>query len=230
MRIHERHAWNVSAQEAIRLQKQWVASLEHCPLPKTVKMVAGADVSYNIGSRQMYAGVVVVHLPKLQVVEEQVAVGLTDFPYVTGLLSFREAPMLIEAFRQVGTHPEVVMFDGQGIAHPRRMGIAAHLGLFLEVPTVGCAKSWLTGRYDEHALSPTAGASVPLCDATGSEIGAVVRTKARTRPVFVSPGHLADVRSAVTIVLQCCAGYKLPEPTRLAHLLVNRVRKEQRRS
>jgi deoxyribonuclease V len=132
---------------------------------------------------------------------------------------------VLQALRKVASQPDVVMFDGQGIAHPRRMGIAAHLGVFLEVPTVGCAKSWLTGRYDEHALSETEGASVPLLAKDGSQLGAVVRTKTRTRPVFVSPGHLTDVETAVSVVLRCCKGYKLPEPTRLAHLLVNRVRK-----
>jgi deoxyribonuclease V len=188
-------------------------------------LVAGADASYHRGSNQIYAGVVVVRLPDLHVVEEQVAIGITDFPYVPGLLSFREAPVLLQAFQKVISRPDVVIFDGQGIAHPRRMGIAAHLGLFLDIPTVGCAKSWLTGQYDERMLPETAGASVPLMAKDGPQLGAVVRTKTRIRPVFVSPGHRADVNAAVTAVLQCCKGYKLPEPTRLAHLLVNRVRK-----
>lgn len=226
MRVHERHPWNVTPTEAIRLQHVWAGALRQCPLTQKLRQVAGADASYNTGSNQMYAGVVVLQLPDLTVIEEQIAVGTTDFPYVPGLLSFREAPVLLQAFRKVGSQPDVVMFDGQGIAHPRCMGIAAHLGLFLHVPTIGCAKSRLSGQYDEHTLSETAGASVPLLAKDHSQLGAVVRTKTRTRPVFVSPGYLTDVETAVNTVLQCCKGYKLPEPNRLAHLLVNRVRKE----
>jgi deoxyribonuclease V len=163
-------------------------------------------------------------MPDMAVVEEVVAVTTVTFPYIPGLLSFREAPALLQAFRQVTSQPDLVMFDGQGIAHPQRMGIAAHVGLWLDVPTIGCAKSWLTGRYEVHTLDETAGASIPLMAEDGSSIGAVVRTKTRTKPMFVSPGYQADVETSVSVVLQCCKGYRLPEPTRLAHLLVNRAR------
>jgi deoxyribonuclease V len=188
--------------------------------------VAGADVSYNVGSDQFYAGVVVLELPQFRVIEESVAVEKSLFPYIPGLLSFREAPVLLRAFERLTCCPDVIIFDGQGIAHPRKIGIASHIGLFLDWPSIGCAKRKLTGTYDENALGNSAGSVTPLRTKRGRVIGSVVRTKDRVKPVFVSPGHKTDIATAVDVVLKCCRGYKLPEPTRLAHNLVNRVRKE----
>jgi deoxyribonuclease V len=133
---------------------------------------------------------------------------------------------LLQAFQKLTSFPDVVMFDGQGIAHPRGIGIASHMGLFLDCPSVGCAKSKLTGIYDANTLQKTAGSFTPLQTGDGTVIGAVVRTKSNTHPVFVSPGFKADIATSVELVLKCCKGYKLPEPTRLAHHLVNRVRRE----
>lgn len=220
------HAWTVSPQEAVRIQKTLVTQIRLTPLPSTLRLVAGADLSYDKGSEQFYAGVVVVQLPQLQLVERASAIGRTSFPYIPGLLSFREAPLILEAFNKLSCLPEVLICDGQGIAHPRGFGIACHLGLFLDCATIGCAKSRLTGYYDADALPKTAGASVPLSTKAGDIIGAVVRTKYNIKPLFISPGHKADIASAVEYVLRCCQGYKLPEPTRLAHLFVNQIRKE----
>lgn len=228
MQINTLHSWDVSPVEAVRLQKDLANRIRLETFDAEVHHVAGADVSYNIGSDQFYAGVVVLTFPQLQLVEESVAVRkVAPFPYIPGLLSFREAPILLEAFQQVTSSPDVVIFDGQGIAHPQRMGIASHMGLFLDCPSIGCAKSKLTGVYAEHTLGEQAGASIPLRSGDdGTIIGAVVRTKNHTKPVFVSPGYKIDIPSSVELVLKCCRGYKLPEPTRLAHHCVNRVRRQ----
>jgi deoxyribonuclease V len=223
MKIYPLHSWNVSRQEAPALQKQLAGRVDaHRPLASW-KVVAGADVSYNRFSPTCYAGVVVLRAPEWEIVEVQEAVGESHFPYIPGLLSFREAPVLLEAFAKVKTNPDVVMIEGQGRAHPRRFGIASHMGLLLQVPTVGFAKSHLYGEHGEPGPEP---ASVSPLTAHGEVIGAVVRTKNRCKPVYVSVGHLIDLDSAVRVVLGCCRGYRLPEPTRQAHLHVNALRRK----
>ncbi len=222
MDIPTLHPWALSAKDAIALQKQFAREVDTAtPLGKC-DFVAGADVSYNRFSPIFYAVVVVLRTDDWTVIEEQSAVGESPFPYIPGLLSFREAPILLEAFAKVQRRPDAVMVDGQGIAHPRRLGIASHLGLWLRLPTIGCGKTRLTGKY--HEPGPNAGDTSPLRD--GDEvIGSVVRTKARTNPLFVSPGHKIDLASSVRLVLQACRGYRIPEPTRQAHLHVNEVRR-----
>jgi deoxyribonuclease V len=147
-----------------------------------------------------------------------------SFPYVPGLLSFREGPAVVEAFRRLGTRPDAVIFDGQGFAHPRRIGLASHMGLWLGLPTVGCAKSRLVGEHDEPGREK--GERVPLHD-EGEQIGVVLRSRTDVRPVFVSPGHLADLDTSTDLVLRCCLRYRLPEPTRRAHLAVGRLKKRR---
>ena len=155
-------------------------------------------------------------------------VGLTaeaKFPYVPGLLSFREAPALLEAFGRLKARPDVVLCDGQGLAHPRRLGIACHLGLWLDLPTVGCAKSRLCGTFDEPG--PVRGDRSPLVD-RGETIGAVLRTRDRVAPLFVSPGHRCDLESAVGLVLATTRKLRLPIPSRMVHDFVNEVRRAAR--
>jgi deoxyribonuclease V len=159
----------------------------------------------------------------MTVVERQGAVCDMRFPYVPGLLSFREAPALLEAFAKIESDPDVVLFDGQGLAHPRRFGIASHLGLWLDRPTIGCGKTRLIGKFREPGVK--AGAVARLTD-NGDTIGMVVRTKHKTKPIFVSVGHRADLGTAVRLVLSCCRGYRIPEPTRQAHLHVNEMRRQ----
>jgi deoxyribonuclease V len=226
MQIHELHSWKVTPREAVHLQQTLTRRIRLDALPPVIRLVAGADVSYNKGSDRFYAGVVVLQFPELTSVEESVAIGEVSFPYVPGLLSFREAPILLQAFRKLSSQPDVILFDGQGIAHPRGIGIASHMGVFLDCPSVGCAKSKLTGLYDASKLLKTADSFTLLRLESGRVIGAVVRTKDNTHPVFVSPGFKADVPTSVELVLNCCQGYKLPEPTRRAHNLVNRIRRE----
>jgi deoxyribonuclease V len=222
MKIHPLHRWDLSADEAIALQRQLAARVDvRSPLTRC-NLIAGADVSYNRYSTTFYAAVIVLRTADWSVVETQGAVREVTFPYVPGLLSFREAPVLVDAFAKVQSEPDGVMIDGQGIAHPRRLGIASHIGLWLERPCLGCAKSKLFGRYKELGEKP--GAMAPLLD-KGEVIGEVVRTKAKCNPVFVSAGHRIDLPSAVRLVLRACRGYRLPEPTRQAHLQVNALRR-----
>jgi deoxyribonuclease V len=221
------HEWEMTPREAVELQKSMRERVRIAPPRKKIKTVAGADISFNKFETTVYAGVVVLVLPSLEVVEEVGVISETKFPYVSGLLSFREAPSVLEAWAKLKTEPDAVMFDGQGIAHPRRVGIASHVGLFLNRPTFGCAKSVLVGKYEEP--DEERGSWTPLVDPkNGETVGAAVRTKTRTHPIYVSPGHLIDLASAIELTLACDGGYRQPEPTRRAHHLVNALRRGER--
>ena len=210
--------------EAVELQKSLRERVRIAPLVGPIETVAGADISFNKFSPVVYAGVVVLRLPTLEVIEEVGVVSETKFPYVPGLLSFREAPSVLEAWAKLKIEPDAVMFDGQGIAHPRRVGIASHIGLLLNRPTFGCAKSVLVGKYEEP--TPERGSWTPLVDPkNGETLGAALRTKNKVQPIFVSPGHLINLEDAINLTLRCDGGYRQPEPTRRAHLLVNALRK-----
>lgn len=222
MKIRQLHRWDLSPAEAIALQRQLQQQVIIAPFDVSrVRHVAGADISFDKGSDRVFAAIVVLRVPDLRVIEEAAVEDVARFPYIPGLLSFRESPSLLKACEKLRTEPDVIMLDGQGIAHPRRMGIACHLGLLLDIPTVGCAKSVLVGDYDDPP--PTAGSYTPLVD-RGEVVGVALRTKDHTSPVFVSPGHKSDLESSIALVLRCTAGYRQPEPTRQAHLLVNRLR------
>lgn len=224
MKIRSLHPWRVSYAEAVALQESLRRRLRLTPLPKRVRRVAGTDVAYSKPTHRMYAAVVVVRLPGFEVEEVVTADVAARFPYIPGLFTFREVPPLLAAFAKLRTRPDVVLFDGQGLAHPRRFGLACHGGLLLNLPSVGCAKSRLVG---EHSVPGTGrGAWTPL-RLDGETIGAVVRTRAQVSPVFVSPGHRADVTTAVALVSSCAARYRLPEPIRLAHRETTRLMRER---
>ncbi|MEN8687781.1 MAG: deoxyribonuclease V [Desulfuromonadales bacterium] len=216
------HTWDLSPGQAIALQKQLAGRvlLENL-LPEALNTVAGVDVSYKKWGRLFHAAVVVLDYQSMTVLETTTASGECRFPYVPGLLSFRELPILLQAFTRLETVPDVILADAQGIAHPRRLGLACHLGLWLDLPTIGCAKSRLCGVHEEPGAAK--GCWVPLLDA-GEEVGRVVRTRARVKPLYVSPGHKVGFDAVLDITLQCSRGYRLPEPTRQAHLLSNKVR------
>lgn len=222
-RATDLHDWDLSRHEAVELQKELRSRVCIEPLVGEVRTVAGCDISFNRYEEIVYAGVVVLRLPDLAVIERQGVRTVARFPYVPGLLSFREIPALIEAWRKLDTEPDLVMMDGQGIAHPRRMGIAAHFGLVVDRPTIGVAKSILVGDYEDPGESP--GSFSPLVH-RGETVGAAVRTKRRAGPVFVSPGHLVAIPDSIRLVLECDGGYRIPEPTRQAHLFVNELRRE----
>ncbi len=186
----------------------------------SVRYVAGADVSTE-GDRA-YATVAALDFPGLSVVEVQGFEAPLEFPYVPGLLAFREIPSVAGALRKVETAVDVVILDAQGLAHPRRMGLASHIGLFLDVPTVGCAKSLLVGKFEEPGLEK--GSTANLVH-RGEVVGRVVRTRERVSPIYVSVGNRIDLDSATALVLACCTKYRLPEPTRQAHNAANRLRR-----
>jgi deoxyribonuclease V len=223
MQYHDLHAWNVSEAEARRIQQRLRHQIKIGPYVQHIRYIAGADVSTERSGPTVYAGVVVLDYPALTVVERKGVISRTEFPYIPGLLSFREAPALLQAVTQLEITPDVMVFDGQGIAHPRGLGIASHMGLLLDMPAIGCAKSRLFGQYQEP--SPERGAYTPLFGAGRAQIGAVLRTKERTKPVFVSVGHRMELHQAIAILLHCDHGYRIPEPTRLADHYVGAMRR-----
>jgi deoxyribonuclease V len=214
MQIQHLHDWNLKPDEAIALQKRLAAQvISNQPIQlENVKFVAGVDVSVKENVSQ--AAVVILSYPDLQPLETVHAKRPTPFPYIPGLLSFREGPVLEEAFAKLKHEPEVFVFDGMGIIHPRRIGIASHMGLWLQKPTIGCGKSYFIGDY---VAPPTdKGAWSELRD-KGELIGAVLRTRAKVSPVFISAGHLADLPTALELAMRCTTKYRLPEPIRFAH-------------
>jgi len=222
MEIPSLHSWDLTPTEAVALQKKLAGRIDTRSPLSGCELVAGADVSYNRFSPVFYATVVVVRTCDGTVVETQSAVRESPFPYVPGLLSFREGPVLLEVFAKLKARPDAIMFDAAGYAHPRRFGLACHLGLWLDVPSLGCAKSILVGKA--RLPGKRVVALAPLED--GKEvIGSALRTKHGIKPVYVSVGHKIDLASAVKLTLQCCRGYRLPEPTRQAHLHVNVLRR-----
>jgi deoxyribonuclease V len=190
--------------------------------------VAGTDVAYSRATNRLYAAVAVVALPSLEPVETVGVVSLAQFPYIPGLFAFRELPPLLQAFRRLHKEPDALLFDGQGLAHPRRFGLACHGGLLLGRPSVGCAKSRLVGEHGP--VGPERGAFAELL-VEGMSVGAALRTRRGVRPVYVSPGHLCDLRSAIDLVLAVTSRFRIPEPIRLAHqaTIAMRQRLEPRR-
>jgi len=209
------HHWQVSTPEAIALQRRLAGQVSRNGGVVAPRLIAGVDISAGKRQEMARGAVVVLNYPELGVVETRVAQDKLDFPYIPGLLSFRESPLILAACEQLTTTPDLIMVDGQGLAHPRRMGLACHLGLFLDTPTIGCAKSRLLGRHETPGEEPGSYAELVDRDET---IGVALRTKLAVNPVYVSIGHKIDLETAMHWVLKCCRGYRLPEPTRLAHL------------
>ena len=219
MNFRSLHDWGLTPAEAIALQARLAKLVIHNrPLnPDSVRLVAGVDVSVKpdaAGQAQSQAAIAVLSLPGFEVIEVVRAKLPTPFPYIPGLLSFREGPVLLKAIAQLTSTPDLFIFDGMGRAHPRRLGIASHLGLWLEKPTIGCGKTLLTGV---HAPVGEARGSYSLMTDRGEVIGAALRTRARTKVVYISPGHLIDLDSAIALVMRCTPKFRLPEPIRAAH-------------
>ena len=212
MKYRDLHSWDVLPEEARQLQNELRSQVIQTDRFGTINTVAGVDIGFK--KDIALASVVVLSFPELQVVDSVVTESPVRFPYIPGFLSFREIPPLLTAFTALQTEPDLVIVDGQGIAHPRRFGLASHLGLILDKPTIGCAKSRLWGRYEEPDSEQ--GAYTYLTD-KGEVIGAAVRTRANVRVVYVSIGHRISLDSARVWVLACCQGYRLPETTRYAH-------------
>lgn len=216
------HNWHVDPSEAVKIQQNLRKKIQIKPLQVSIRYVAGADISFERYSDIFYAGFIVLDYNNMKEVAHAVAKVRSTFPYIPGLLSFREIPALLEAWNQLPIQPDVTVLDGHGIAHPRRLGIASHFGLWVGRPTIGCAKKLLTGMYG--SLSPEAQEQSTIYD-NQEAIGIALRTKFNVKPVYVSPGHLTDLASAVEVISHCVTKYRLPEPTRKAHQLVNQVRR-----
>ncbi len=224
--------WNTSPAEAVALQKNLRDQVKITHFNRPLKYIAGCDVSLNRFAPEMFAGIIVLSYPDLVPVDYAVFQGRTTFPYIPGLLSFRELPALLECWEILKKKheekgaplPDIIMVDGQGIAHPRRLGIAAHLGIMIDMPTIGCAKSQLYGSFSEPAIEPGSMSVITDRYNPGEIIGTALRSKYNTDPLIVSPGHLISVDEAAKITLSTVRKYRLPEPTRLAHDLVNRFR------
>ncbi len=246
MKYLKLHPWNVSYKKAVEIQERLAESIVLTCATKNYKYIAGADVSYlpertiqsgthrnefdeqtcrrssaSTKKRGMfYASVVVFELKTMKKVEEVTASGKVGFPYIPGLLSFRESPILLKAFAKIKSNPDVVILDAQGIAHPRGIGLASHIGLLLDKPSIGCAKTRLIGDYDE--VEDEVGCYSNL-RVQKKIVGAVLRTRKNVKPVFVSPGHKIDLNTSIGLILKSCCRYRLPEPVRQAHALVKKT-------
>ena len=215
MKVERLHSWQVSIAQALDIQRKLAAQVSRSGKVTTPRFIAGVDISVGKAQGMARGAVVVLSYPELKLVETKVVKGKLDLPYIPGLLSFREAPLTLAACEELAVTPDLILVDGQGIAHPRRMGLASHLGLFLNTPTIGCAKSLLCGEHEVPGEKP--GSYAEVID-RGETIGVSLRTKLGVKPVYVSTGHKVDLETAIYWVLECCRGYRLPEPTRLAHL------------
>jgi len=215
------HNWNLSPAKARQLQEKLRGRISLHPMQKKPQFVGGLDCSLDKRKGRIFAAAVVFSFPELELLETAAAELPLVFPYVPGLLSFREIPVCLEAVKKLQTPVDLWLIDGQGIAHPRRLGLASHLGLFLNTPTLGCAKSRLIGTYDEP--KPEKGSFSWLYD-KDEKIGAVVRTRTGVKPLFISPGHLCSFEDAIKYTLACTTKYRLPEPTRTAHQTVGKIK------
>ncbi|WP_337885189.1 deoxyribonuclease V [Fischerella thermalis] len=219
MKISQRHAWTLSVEEAIAIQEQMQAEvITSDQLQQPVKYVAGVDMGFEANGTISRAAVAVLSFPELELQETSLARRPTSFPYIPGFLSFREIPAVLDALEKIKITPDLILCDGQGIAHPRRFGIACHLGVIVNIPSIGVAKSLLVGKHEE--LPDARGSWQPLIH-KGEIVGAVLRTRVGVKPVYVSSGHRISLPTAIDYVLRCTPKYRLPETTRIADKLAS---------
>ncbi|PLZ90780.1 deoxyribonuclease V [Fischerella thermalis] len=219
MKISQRHAWTLSVKEAIAIQEQMQAEvITSDQLQQPVQYVAGVDMGFEADGTISRAAVAVLSFPELELQETSLARRPTSFPYIPGFLSFREIPAVLDALEKIKITPDLILCDGQGIAHPRRFGIACHLGVIVNIPSIGVAKSLLVGKHEE--LPDTRGSWQPLIH-KGEIVGAVLRTRVGVKPVYVSSGHRISLPTAIDYVLRCTPKYRLPETTRIADKLAS---------
>lgn len=223
-RIHSFHPWNVTPKQAVQIQQRLRTKVVASGRVRPAR-VAGADLAFLPDSDGVVACVVLMAYPSMEILERVVRVDRASFPYVPGLLSFRETPPLLHAFQRLKQVPDLIFIDGHGLSHPRAAGIACHIGVLLDIPVIGCAKSLLHGRYAEPQTP--FGAVSYLYDKRHAVIGAAVRTRAGVRPVFVSVGHRISLAEAIRLTLRCAKSFRIPEPTRQAHILAERAKREE---
>ena len=219
MKIKQRHNWNLTTSEAKTIQEELRKEvITEDKFEKPVKYVAGVDMGFEADGTISRAAVAVLSFPDLQLQEQTIAKRPTSFPYIPGFLSFREIPAVLDALEKINITPDIILCDGQGLAHPRRLGIACHLGVILDIPTIGVAKSWLIGDYEE--VSQQKGSWKYLIH-NNETIGALLRTRENVKPLYVSSGHRISLPTAIDYVLQCTPKYRLPETTRIADKLAS---------
>lgn len=219
MQLENYHS--ISITQATQLQNELRERLVLSPLQSDISTIAGADISFNKYETTVYAGIVTLSFPQLAPVSCALAIAETDFPYVSGYLAFREIPALLKAWNMLPSKPDVLVVDGNGIVHPRRMGIASHFGVLMNQPTIGTAKTLLYGKYTEPEAAVKSHS--PIMHKT-EQLGWALRSKNAVAPVFVSPGHLLSMDDSLSIMLSCLGKYRIPEPTRKAHEIVNQFR------
>ncbi|MEH2139948.1 deoxyribonuclease V [Nostoc sp.] len=219
MKIYQDHAWPSTLEEAIVIQEKLRDRvITEDRLEEPIQYVAGVDMGFEADGTISRAAVAVLSFPDLQIIETSLAHRPTTFPYVPGFLSFREIPAVLDALEKITTIPDIILCDGQGIAHPRRLGIACHLGLLIDMPTIGVAKSRLVGKYEE--LPEAKGSTQPLIY-NGETVGVVLRSRTGVKPLYISSGHRISLPTAIDYVLRCTPKYRLPETTRIADKLAS---------
>ncbi|NIP43688.1 MAG: endonuclease V [candidate division Zixibacteria bacterium] len=223
MKFARMHQWTTDLKEAARIQEELVDLVEVRPPDREFETIAGADVAYSKRDEAIFASVVVMKFPELVPLEKVRAQSYVNFPYIPGFLYFREGPVLAKALERLETVPDVIMFDANGIAHPKRIGMASHFGLMLDLPVIGCAKKKLIGNF--RTLPDELGARAPLEAENEEMVGYAVRTRMGVKPLFVSAGHKIDNETAADVVSATTRGYRLPEPLRIAHIMVNKMRR-----
>jgi deoxyribonuclease V len=221
MKTRNLHEWDLPYKEAIEIQRSLASQVRFIAMKKKPKIIAGLDCAFSKDGKRIFAAAIVIDASDFSIIETTTASRKVGFPYIPGLLSFRETPACIDAIEKLKNTPDCLIVDGQGIAHPRRLGIASHIGLLIDKPTIGCAKSRLIGTFREPGNKK--GSFSPLMH-SGEEIGAVLRTRTDVKPVYVSVGHNCSLDDAISIVLDCTTKYRLPEPSRLAHQLVGQAK------
>lgn len=217
------HPWNVSAGEAIDIQRRLSKRILFSGITENIRCIAGADLAFDKKSSMGFCCIALLGFPDLNIIQVAFYHDEVRFPYIPGLLSFREGPLFLKSFELLEKRPDLIIFDGQGIAHPRKLGIASHMGLLLHIPAIGCAKSRLYGDYEEPEMEK--GSRSYLLDRDGERIGMVLRTRYKVKPVFVSPGHMTDIEESADIVMHCVGRYRIPEPTRIAHRRVGEYKR-----
>jgi deoxyribonuclease V len=214
------HSWNVSVEEAIRIQETLRDRIILKNTSLKVRTIGGGDVAYSKSDNLLFGAIVVLSFPHMEILDTATCDGKVPFPYIPTLLSFREGPILIKTFQKLKIKPDVVIYDGQGIAHPRGMGLASHMGLWFDLPSIGCAK---TPLLDEFISPGPFKGSLEWLRREGKKVGAVLRTKEKVKPLFISPGHRIDLMTSIHLILESCRGFRIPEPLRKAHQITREI-------
>jgi len=214
------HAWNIPMEEAIQIQEALRDRIILKNNFSEVRTIGGGDAAYSKNGKLLFAAIVVLSFPEMEIIDTATAGGKILSPYIPGLLSFREGPILIKTFQKLRLKPDIMIYDGQGIAHPRGMGLASHIGLWLDLPSIGCAK---TPLLDQYIYPGPSKGSFEWIRREGKKVGAVLRTRDHIKPLFVSPGHRIDLPTSIRLILESCRGFRIPEPLRKAHQLAERI-------